>query len=70
MSLDTLRDLSISIIQTSITHPLGLVKLPFSTSTPFNPKEQRLLDLHRELDILNLKVAELRDAGGLHEKRA
>ena len=69
MSLDTLRDLSISIIQSSLSHPLGLVKLAPSTETPFIPKEQRLLELHRELDALSRQMVEARESTGFAEKR-
>jgi hypothetical protein len=69
MSLDTLRDLSISIIQSSLSHPLGLIKLPTSTETIFTPKERQLLDLHLTLDTLSREIVETRESTGLAEKR-
>jgi len=69
MSLSPLHDLSISIIQTSLSHPLGFIKLPSSTETPFSPKELRLLDLQRELDSISKQIVETRESSGLHEKR-
>src|SRR5271167_4656864 len=68
MSLDSLRDLSISIIHSSLSHPLGLVKLPSSTETVFTPKERRVLDLQRELDTLSRQIVEARESTGLPEK--
>src|SRR5271155_1660111 len=67
MSLDTLRELSVSIIRSSTSHPLGLVKLPSSTEWPFSPKEQRLLDLQRDLDSLSRQIVEARESTGLPE---
>lgn len=69
MSLESLRDLSIAIIKSSIVHPLGLIKLPPSGEAPFTPKERRLLDLHRELDALSRQIVEARESTGLSEKR-
>ena len=69
MYLDKLRDVSVSIITSSITHPLGLVKLPSTTETPFNPKERHLLDLQRELDTLSRQIVETRESTGLPDKR-
>ena len=69
MSLSSLHDLSISIIQTSLSHPLGFIKLPSPTETPFTPKELRLLELQRELDSLSRQIVETRESSGLHEKR-
>ena len=70
MSLDTLRELSVSIIRSSTSHPLGLVKLPSSTESPFSPKEQRLLDLQRDLDSLSRQIVEARESTGLPERRS
>ena len=70
MSLEALRDVSVAIIQSSITHPLGLVKLPSSTETPFSPKELRLLELQRELDTLSRQIVETRESTGFPDKRA
>lgn len=69
MSLDALRDLSISIISTSLSHPLGLAKLSSSSETPFTPKERRVLDLQRELDTLSRQIVEARESTGLPERR-
>jgi hypothetical protein len=69
MSLDLLRDLSISIIRSSLSHPLGFVSIPSSGETPFSPKERRLLDLHRELDTLSQQIVEARESTGLPERR-
>lgn len=69
MSLDGLRDLSISIIQTSLSHPLGLAKLPPSTETPFTLKERRVLDLQRDLEALSVQIVEARESSGLADKR-
>jgi hypothetical protein len=69
MSLDALRAQSISIIQTSLSHPLGLTKLPSSSESPFTPKEWRLLELNSELDLLTRQVFEAREAVGLPERR-
>jgi len=69
MSLDTLRELSVSIIRSSTSHPLGLVKLPSSTESPFSPKEKRLLDLQRDLDSLSRQIVEARESTGLPERR-
>jgi hypothetical protein len=68
-SLDGLRDVSISIIKTVISHPIGFAKLPSSTETVFSPKEQQLLDLNRELDNLSREIVEARESTGLTEKR-
>ena len=68
MSLDSLRDLSISIIHSSLSHPLGLSKLPSSTETIFTPKERRVLDLQRELDTLSRQIVQARESTGLPEK--
>jgi len=69
MSLDALHDLSITIIRSSTTHPLGFSKLPSSTESPFSPKEQRLLDLQRDLDTLSRQIVEARESTGLPERR-
>jgi hypothetical protein len=69
MSLDKLREVSVSIITSSITHSLGLVKLPSSNETPFNPKERHLLDLQRELDALSRQIVETRESTGIPDKR-
>ena len=70
MSLDTLHELSISIIKSSLYHPLGLVKLPPSSETPFTPKERRVLDLQRDLDTLSRQIVEARESTGLPERRS
>ena len=70
MSLDALQDLSIAIIQSSLSQPLGLAKLPPSTETPFTAKELRLLDLHRELDTLSRDIVEARESTGFSERRS
>ena len=69
MSLDGLFELSISIIQTAISHPLGIYALPDSGNAPFNPKELLLLDLHAQLDALSREIAEEHEATGLSERR-
>jgi len=69
MSLDGLRDISISIIRSSLSHPLGLANLPPSSETPFNPKERRVLDLQRDLELLSVEIVEARESSGLAEKR-
>ena len=69
MSLDTLRTLSVSILQTSLSHPIGFAKLqPFAEAT-FTPKESRLLDLHREFDSLSRQMVEARELAGLSDRR-
>ena|SRR5579859_382309 len=69
MSLEALRALSISIITSSISHPLGMAKLPSSTESVVTPKEQQLLDLQAELDTLSRKIVEARESTGLPERR-
>jgi hypothetical protein len=69
MSLDRLRDVSISILQSSLSHPLGFVKLPSLSEIPFTPKERCVLDLQRELDTLSRQIVEARESTGLPEKR-
>ena len=68
MSLDALRDLSISIIQSSLSHPLGLMKLASSTDVVFTAKERRVLDLQHDLDTLSRRIVEARESTGLPEK--
>jgi len=69
MSLDSLRDVSLAIINSAIQHPLGLIKLSPSGEAPFSPKEQKLLELHRELDALSRQIVEARESTGLAERR-
>jgi hypothetical protein len=70
MSLEGLRDSSVAVIKSAIQHPLGLIKLPASGEVTFTPKEQRLLELNRELDVLSRQIVEARESTGLAEKRS
>jgi hypothetical protein len=70
MSLDGLRDLSIAIIASSLSHPLGLAKLPSTTESAFTPKERRVLDLQRDLELLSAQIVEARESSGLADKRS
>lgn len=70
MSLDSLRDLSIAIISSSLSHPLGLAKLPSTTESALTPKERRVLDLQRDLELLSAQIVEARESSGLADKRS
>jgi hypothetical protein len=69
MSLNSLHALSLSIIHSAITHPLGFIRLSPSTESPFTAKERKVLDLDRELDDLARQIVQTREEVGLPEKR-
>jgi hypothetical protein len=68
MSLDVLREVSLSTIKAALSHPVGVVKLPDAESA-FTPKERRLLDLHAELLALAQQAVEARELAALSENR-